>query len=189
MEQRDYEKDIESIIISEEQLKKRVAEIGEQLSKDYEGKTPIVVCILKGSIFFYSDICRAMNMNIHLDFMSISSYGGGTTSSGIVRFNKDLDMSITGRDVIIVEDIIDSGRTMKHLTEVLWKRNPSSIKIVCLLDKEERREVEMHADYVGFACPNAFVVGYGLDYDQDYRNLPYIGVLSPRVYGGDAAEK
>ena len=174
--------DIESILFSEAQLRSRVAELGAQLTAEYADKHPIVVCILKGASFFYTDLCRMMQCHISMDFIAVSSYGAGSQSSGVVRILKDLDTSITGRHVIIVEDIIDSGLTLKHLRELLSARKPASIKTVCLLDKHERHDPHIAADLCGFRIPDAFVVGYGLDYAGYYRNLPYIGVLKRAAY-------
>lgn len=174
--------DIKYVLLTEEQIHQRVKELGAQITEDYRGKNPIFVCVLKGAVNFFSDLARATGDYMEMDFMSISSYGNAQKTSGIVRINKDLDASITGRHVIIVEDIMDSGLTLNHLTTVLKTREPASLKIVCLLDKPERRECAITPDYVGFVIPNEFVVGYGLDYCGTYRNLPYIGVLKPKVY-------
>lgn len=174
--------DIKYVLISEEQLKKRVEELANQLLAEYRGKNPIFLCILKGSVHFFSDLTRAFNDYCEIDFLAISSYGNARKTSGIVRINKDLDMSITGRHVIIVEDIMDSGLTLSHLTSVLKAREPASLKIVSLLDKPERRECAITPDYFGFVIPNEFVVGYGLDFAGTYRNLNYVGVLKPEVY-------
>lgn len=179
-----FEKDISRVLITEEQLRSRVDEIAARLTGEYAGKNPIFLCVLKGSVHFFSDLTRRFGDYSEIDFLAISSYGGGIKTSGIVRINKDLDISITGRHVIIVEDIMDSGLTLNHLTGVLRSREPASIRIVCLLDKPERRECAITPDYTGFVIPNEFVVGYGLDYAGEYRNLPYVGVLRPEVYGG-----
>ena len=176
------ENDIDYVLLSETQIRSRVQELGMQLTKDYKDKNPLMVCVLKGAVNFYSDLCRNIADYMEMDFMAISSYGNEMKQSGIVRINKDLDKSITGRHVIIVEDIMDSGLTLNYMTSVLKTRDPASLKIVCLLDKPERRECAITPDYVGFVIPNEFVVGYGLDYAGTYRNLPYIGVLKPEVY-------
>ena len=166
------------VLLTEEQVDKRIAELGKQISEDYKGKTIHMICILKGGAPFMCELAKRITVDVSLDFMSVSSYGAGTSSSGIVKIVKDLDEPLEGKDVIIVEDIIDSGRTLSHLIEIFKKRNPASIKICTLLDKPERRVVkDVNVDYVGFRVPDEFVVGYGLDYDQKYRNLPYIGVV------------
>jgi len=174
--------DIEKILISEEALQERVRQLGEQISADYAGREPVLVSILRGSYIFMADLSRSLNILCQADFMSVSSYGAGTTSSGQVNIIKDLSDSIEGRDVIVVEDILDTGNTLHYLFQVLQARHPASLKLAVLLDKPSRRTKPITADYVGFEVPDAFVVGYGLDYDERYRNLPYIGVLKPRVY-------
>lgn len=174
--------DIEYVLYSEETIKARVEEMGKQITKEYDGKAPIVVCILKGASFFYTDLCRQIKCPIHMDFISVSSYGAGSQSSGVVRLVKDLDNNITGKDVIIVEDIIDSGLTLKYLKELFASRKPSSIKTVCLLDKKDCHPAEIGTDMKGFDIENQFVVGYGLDYADNYRNLPYIGVIKEECY-------
>ena len=174
--------DISHILLTEEQIAERVKELGEEITRDYYGKEPIVVGILKGAVPFSADLTRHMDCQMEMDFMALSSYGGSTKSSGIVRIGKDLDRSIEGRHVIIVEDIMDSGLTLSHLTKVLSERKPASVKIACLLDKPSRRECDITPDYCGFEVPNEFVVGCGLDYDGFYRNLPFVGVLKPEVY-------
>ena len=176
--------DVAEILLSEETLSKRIKELGKQISEDYDGKDLILVCILKGAVHFFSDLSRAIECHVEMDFMAISSYGNSSKTSGIVRLSKDMDYSITGRHVLIVEDIMDSGLTLNHLTTVLRAREPASLKIVCLLDKPERRECDISPDYVGFIIPNHFVVGYGLDCEGRYRNLPYVGVMKPEVYEG-----
>ncbi len=175
-------KDLEQILITEEQLKTRVNELGKTLANDYRDKKPLMLCILKGSTIFYADLIRAMNIPLECDFIAVSSYGNKTKSSGEVRMIKDLDKSIEGRDVVIVEDIVDSGYTLNYLKKNLQARGPASVKICTLLDKKERREVPITPDYEGFSIDAYFVVGYGLDYNERYRNLPVIGVLSPSVY-------
>lgn len=174
--------DIEYVLFSKEQIDERVAQLGEQLTKEYEGKEPVMVCILKGASIFYTDLCRTMKCQIHMDFISVSSYGLDARSSGVVRLIKDLDNNITGRDVVIVEDIIDSGLTLKYLKELFTSRKPKSIKTVCLLDKVKAHSADVGTDIKGFDIENQFVVGYGLDYADYYRNLPYIGVLKKEVY-------
>lgn len=175
-------KDLEKILITEDELSARIHQLAAQISKDYEGKCPLMVAILKGSIMFYTDLIRAMTIPVEMDFMSISSYGNGTKTSGEVKLIKDLDRIIEGKDLIIVEDIVDSGYTLSYLKRLLSARKPDSIKICTLLDKFERREVELTPDYKGFDIGNEFVVGYGLDYAEIYRNLPEIGVLKAEVY-------
>ena len=175
--------DILGVIIDEETLARRVRELGAELSEHFEGKNPLVLGILKGSFVFITDLSRAMDIPMEVDFMAVSSYGASTKSSGIVRITKDLDRSIAGRNVLLVEDIIDSGRTLSYLIENLETREPASITICTLLDKSEARKVPIEARFVGFECPDKFVVGYGLDYAERYRNLPYIGELKPEVYG------
>ena len=174
--------DVESIMFSKEQLQTRIAELAAQLDSEYEGKTPLMVGILKGSVMFYADLLRAMTIPVEMDFMAISSYGAGSKSSGEVKLIKDLDRKIEGRDVIIVEDIIDSGYTLSYLKRMLYSRKPSSVKICALLDKYSRRVVPIEADYKGFDCEDEFVIGFGLDYAERYRNLPYIGILKRSVY-------
>lgn len=181
----DLNKDMERVLISQEQLKSRIAELGKQISEDYDGKDVLLVCILKGAVQFFSDLSRAMTCQVEMDFMSISSYGNSRRTSGVVRINKDLDTSITGRHVLIVEDIMDSGLTLNHLTMLLRAREPASLRIACLLDKPERRECAISPDYVGFIIPNEFVVGYGLDFDGFYRNVPYVGVMKREMYQKD----
>ena len=166
-----------SVLISEQDVDARIREIGEQISKEYEGKAVHLVCILKGSVFFTCELAKRITVPVTMDFMSVSSYGDGTSSSGIVKLAKDLDESIEGKNVVLIEDIIDSGRTLSYLLDILEKRNPASLKLCTLLDKPERRVKDVKVDYVGFAIPDEFVVGYGLDYAQRYRNLPYIGVV------------
>ncbi|CDE20177.1 hypoxanthine phosphoribosyltransferase [Acidiphilium sp. CAG:727] len=177
-----YEDILEKVLFSKEQLAKRIKELAAQLDKDYAGKTPLMVAILKGSVMFFTDLIREMTLPLEIDFMSISSYGSGVKSSGEVKMIKDLDNKIEGKDVIIVEDIVDSGYTMKYLTHLLEARNPSSIKICALLDKPSRRETDVAVDYKGFEVGNEFVVGYGLDYAARYRNIPFIGILKRSVY-------
>lgn len=165
------------VMISEEQVTERIKALAEQISKDYEGKSVHIICILKGSIFFSCDLAKRLTVPVTIDFMSVSSYGDETVSSGRVRIVKDLDESIQGKDVLIVEDIIDSGRTLAHLRDLLGTRAPRSLTICSLLDKPDRRVTDVEVKYVGFVIPDEFVVGYGLDYMQKYRNLPYVGVI------------
>lgn len=176
------EKDFEKVLISKEQLNSRIQELAKQLSKDYEGKNPLFICILKGSIFFTADLMRYLTTPSQIDFMCVSSYGSGTESSGKITVKKDLSNDISGKHVIIVEDIIDSGNTLSYLTNYLSSKNPASLKIITLLDKPERRKVPLNPDYTGFVIPDEFVVGYGLDYDEDYRAYPEICVLKREVY-------
>lgn len=166
------------IMIAEEEVDRRIDELGKQISKDYEGKSVHLVCILKGSIFFTCELAKRITVPVTLDFMSCSSYGADTKSSGVVKLVKDLDEPLEGKDVIVIEDIIDSGRTLSYLLENLGTRKPASLKLCTLLDKPDRRVKPVHVDYTGFEIPDEFVVGYGLDYDQRYRNLPYIGIIS-----------
>jgi len=178
------EKDIQEVLFSEEQLKTRVNEIAQQISKDYAGKEIMLISVLRGSFIFMADLCRAIDLPCTLDFMSVSSYGKGTTSSGQVQITKDLSEDISGRHIIVVEDILDSGNTLSYLLKILENRHPASIRLCTLLDKPERRVKPVEVHYSGFSIPDAFVVGYGLDYAEMYRNLPYIGILKPEVYGG-----
>lgn len=165
------------VLLSEQEVNAKICEIADQINKDYEGKQVHLICVLKGSVFFTCELAKRINVPVTLDFMSVSSYGDGTESSGRVKIVKDLDESLEGKDVIIVEDIIDSGRTLSYLMEILKQRNPSSMRLCTLLDKPERRVRDVKVDYVCFDIPDEFVVGYGLDYAQKYRNLPFIGVV------------
>ena len=174
--------DIERVLISEEELQKRIGELGQQLAKDYDGKDPIFVGVLKGVVNFFTDMVRATPIRCQYEFMAVSSYGGGTSTSGNVKLLKDVSCNIKGRHVVILEDILDSGLTLKFVTEHLRSMEPASLKICTLLDKPARRTVEVNADYIGFTIPNEFVVGFGLDYQEFYRNLPFVGVLKPEVY-------
>ena len=168
-----------SMMYSEEDVAGRIAELGKEISRDYEGKTIHMICVLKGGVFFQCELAKRISVPVTLDFMSVSSYGSGTSSSGIVKIIKDLDESIEGRDVLIVEDIIDSGRTLSYLMKTLAQRRPASLRLCTLLDKPDRRVVDdVQVQYCGFIIPDRFVVGYGLDYDQKYRNLPFIGEVS-----------
>ena len=174
--------DVEKVLLSEEQLSQKIAELGEEISKDYQGKEIVAICVLKGEILFMADLARAVKVPMALDFMAVSSYGNGTSTSGTVRILKDLDNSIEGKHVLVVEDIIDSGVTLKYLLKNLKSRKPASIKLCTLLNKPERRRVEVDIDYCGFTVPDYFLVGYGLDYAEKYRNLPFIGILKPAIY-------
>ncbi len=174
--------DIDKVLISEDELHETVKELGQQISRDYKGKDLLLISVLKGSIVFMADLMRAIDIPCRIDFMSVSSYGSGLKSSGAVKIIKDLDNNIEGKNVLIVEDILDSGKTLSYICEMLYARNAASIRICTLLDKPERREVEINAHYIGKVVPNEFVVGYGLDYDELYRNLPYVGVLKPKIY-------
>ena len=165
------------VLVPEEDVAKRIKELGEQISKDYAGKQVHLICVLKGGVFFMCELAKRITVPVSMDFMSVSSYGDGTKSSGVVKIAKDLDETLEGKNVLIVEDIIDSGRTLYYLIDVLKKRNPKSIQLCTLLDKPERRVKDVKVDYVGFNIPDEFVVGYGLDYAQRYRNLPFIGVV------------
>ncbi len=177
--------DISTILVDEATIQQRVSEIGAAISQAYAGKDLVLVSVLKGSIIFMADLVRSITVPHEIDFMATSSYGAATSSSGVVRILKDLNVSIQGRNVLVVEDIIDSGHTLTYLLRLLSERQPASLRIVTLLDKPERRAVHIDVDWVGFSIPNEFVVGYGLDYNELYRNLPYIGVLKPSVYGGE----
>ena len=175
--------DIKTVLVSEEQLKSKVAELGAQISRDYAGKNLVLVSILKGSVVFMADLMRAVSIPCNIDFMVVSSYGGSnTTTSGLVKIIKDLDGDLSGKDVLIVEDILDTGVTLSNLVPMLKMRNPNSVKICTILDKPSRRKAAIQPDYEGFQVPDEFVVGYGLDYDEKYRNLPYVGVLKPEIY-------
>lgn len=174
--------DIQSVLISEEALAAKVAEMGQAISRDFAGKKLIVIGVLKGSVVFMADLIRQITIPVEMDFMAVSSYGAGVKTTGVVKILKDLDRLIEGYDVLVVEDILDSGMTLSYLTEMLRDRNPASIHIATLLDKPERRKVEIKPDYVGFTIPDEFVVGYGLDYTELYRSLPYVGILDPKVY-------
>ncbi|MDD7770528.1 hypoxanthine phosphoribosyltransferase [Suipraeoptans intestinalis] len=165
------------VMISEEEVAKRIEELGKEISRDYEGKQVHLICVLKGGVFFMCELAKRISVPLSMDFMSVSSYGNATSSSGVVKIAKDLDESLEGKDVLVVEDIIDSGRTLSYLWEILGQRHPNSMKLCTLLDKPDRRVKDIRVDYVGFEIPDEFVVGYGLDYTQKYRNLPYIGVV------------
>ena len=177
-------KDIEKILITSEEIAARVREMGQQITKDYAGKEILMIGVLRGAVVFMSDLARAVKSPLEIDFIATSSYGQSTSSSGVVRIMKDLDEDVKGRHLLITEDIIDSGLTLKYLIENLKSRDPASLKICTLLSKPERRKVEVAVDYNGFTIPDHFVVGYGLDYAGKYRNLPFIGVLKPEIYRG-----
>ncbi len=177
----DLEADVAEVLIEEAPLQARIEALGREISTDYEGRDLLLVGVLKGAVFFLADLMRELTVPCEIDFMAISSYGDGTDSSGVVRILKDLDASIAGRDVLVVEDIIDSGLTLSYLIRSLSAREPGTLEVCALLTKPDRREIEIPVRYVGFEIPNKFVIGYGLDYAERYRNLPYIGVLSPDV--------
>jgi hypoxanthine phosphoribosyltransferase len=174
--------DIEETLLTTEEIQNRVTELGKRISSDYGGRNLLMVSILKGSVVFMADLMRAVTIPVRIDFMSVSSYGSGVKTSGVVKIMKDLDIPLAGYDVLVVEDILDSGLTLKYIIDMLKSRNPRSVSICTLLDKPERRKVEIKPDYLGFTIPDKFVVGYGLDYAEKYRNLPFIGVLKPEVY-------
>lgn len=176
-------KDLDRVLLTKEQIAEKVRDLGQKITRDYAGKKPVLVCILKGASVFFADLIREIELPLTLDFMAISSYGSATKTSGVVRILKDLDNDILGKDVIVVEDIVDSGITLSYLSKILVQRGAKSLRIATLLDKPARRKVQdLKVDYMCFDIPDAFVVGYGLDYDQTYRNLPDIGILSPRIY-------
>ncbi|RWR04723.1 hypoxanthine phosphoribosyltransferase [Siminovitchia fortis] len=177
--------DIERILITEKEIEEKIRELGKQLTEEYEGRFPLAIGVLKGAMPFMADLLKRVDTYLEMDFMDVSSYGMSTTSSGEVKILKDLNTPVEGRDILIIEDIIDSGVTLSYLVDLFRYRKAKSIKIVTLLDKPEGRKANLKADYVGFVVPNAFVVGYGLDYAEKYRNLPYIGVLKPEVYGNN----
>lgn len=174
--------DVESILLSEEKLAKRIAEIGAEITADYAGKEILMIGVLRGAVIFMSDLARSIKVPVAIDFMAVSSYGAGTTSSGVVRILKDLDENVEGKHILVIEDIIDSGLTLNYLLDNLKSRKPASIKLCTLLNKPERRKVDVKIDYNGFNVPDYFVVGYGLDYAEKYRNLPFIGILKPEIY-------
>ncbi|UKS26242.1 hypoxanthine phosphoribosyltransferase [Paenibacillus sp. HWE-109] len=174
--------DIQEVLYSEEQIQGKIKELGDQLSSDYEGKNPLVICVLKGAFIFMADLVKQIRVPLELDFMAVSSYGQSTKSSGVVKIIKDLDVPVEGRHIIIVEDIIDSGLTLSYLIDVLERRNAKTISVVALFNKPARRTVELEPDYAGYVLPDEFVVGYGLDYAEKYRNLPFVGILKPEIY-------
>ena len=185
---RSIHEDVEEILLTGDEIAARVADLGAQLAADYAGRTPVLVSVLKGSIVFLADLIRAMDVPLNVDLMELSSYGSATESSGQVRILKDLSSSIEGRDVVVVEDIIDTGLTLNYLLRYLAERHPASVRVCCLLDKPARRLAEIEIDYRGFTIPDRFVIGYGLDYDERYRNLPYVGVLRASIYGAGPTE-
>lgn len=174
--------DLESILLTEAQIAQRVSEMGEEISLDYAGKDLMLVSVLKGSIVFMADLMRAISFPVGIDFMSVSSYGKEAKTSGVVRILKDMDQSAEGKHILIVEDILDSGMTLRYIMDLMEASKPASLRLCTLLDKPERRKVPVQCHYTGFTIPDAFVVGYGLDYAERYRNLPYIGILAPRIY-------
>jgi len=178
------EKDLSSILFNEKQIETRVRELGELISRDYSGKNPVVIGILKGSLIFMSDLIRRLTIPLNIDYVAVSSYGRSTDSSGVVRIVKDLDEPIEGRHVLVVEDIVDTGLTLRYLLDNLQSRGPLSVAVCVLLDKPSRRKVDIKPDYCGFEIPDEFVVGYGLDYAENYRNMPFIGILDRSVYEG-----
>ncbi len=180
--ERDMRQDIESVLFTEEQIQEIVRRIGGEISRDYAGKNLLLVSVLKGSVVFMADLMRAITIPTRIDFMATSSYGSGVKTSGVVKILKDLDLELAGYDIVIVEDILDSGKTLNYLMDLLQSRGPKSIRICTLFDKPERREVEVYPTYVGAQIPDAFIVGYGLDFDEKYRNLPFVGILKPAVY-------
>lgn len=173
---------IKEILFTEEEIKAKVRDLGKKITEDYQGKDLLVICILKGAMPFMADLIREIKLPLQIDFMAVSSYGASTVSSGVVRIIKDLDTSIENKHILIVEDIIDTGLTLKYLVKNLKNRGPASVNVCTFMDKPERRKVTMVPDYCGYTIPDAFVVGYGLDYNQKFRNLPYVGILDPKVY-------
>jgi len=178
----DIQKDLERTLLTENEIQNRIVALAEDINRDYHGKPLIVICILRGSVIFMADLIRKLNLPLSYDFMAVSSYGDAASTSGTIRINYDIKTDIKGKDILIVEDIIDTGRTLDRLKTILQAKEPASLRIITLLDKPERREVEVTVDYVGFTIPDEFVVGYGLDYANRYRNLPYIAVLKREVY-------
>lgn len=176
------DQDIQEVLYSQEYLAGVVKELGRRISEDYKGKNLLMVSVLKGSVVFMADLMRAITIPCSIDFMSVSSYGSGVKTSGVVKIIKDLDINLEGKDLLLVEDILDSGMTLHYIRDMLNQRNPRSIRLCTLFDKPERRTVDIAADYFGAVVPDAFIVGYGLDYDEKYRNLPYVGILKPEVY-------
>ena len=176
------QQDVLRVLLSEEEIRAKCKEMGARISQEYKGKNLMLVTGLKGAVVFLADLMRAIEVPAEIDFMVVSSYGSGVKSSGVVKIVKDLDVPLAGKDLLIVEDILDSGLTLSYIKELLASRGPASIKIATLLDKPSRRKVDLVADYIGFSVPDEFVIGYGLDYDEKYRNLPYIGILKPEVY-------
>jgi hypoxanthine phosphoribosyltransferase len=179
------ENDIGEILITDDQIREKTAELGRQITEDYRGKNPLLICVLKGGLMFLADLMREINIPVEIDFMAVSSYGDATESSGVVRILMDLDRNIKGRHVLIVEDIIDTGRTLTYIMENLRTRGPASVRVCTMLNKPARRVLDIPIDYVGFEIPDRFVIGYGLDYGEIYRNLPFVGVLKPERYSQD----
>ena len=176
------QEDVLRVLFTEEELRAKVQEMGRQITEDYRGKNLMLVTVLKGAVVYMADLMRAIDVPAEIDFMVVSSYGSGVKSSGVVKIVKDLDVPLADKDILIVEDILDSGLTLSYIKKILQDRGPRSIKVATLLDKPSRRKVDLAADYIGFSVPDEFVIGYGLDYDEKYRNLPYIGILKPEVY-------
>lgn len=174
--------DLERVLVTREEIADAVKKLGRRITADYQGKSPVVVCILKGAVMFFADLLRELDLPLDIDFMAISSYGSSTKTTGVVKLVKDLDRDVNGRDVLVVEDIVDSGMTLSYIKKELIQRGATSVRIATLLDKPARRRVELNVEYSCFEIPDAFVVGYGLDYDEKYRNLPDIGILHPRIY-------
>ena len=183
MSQAELERGVSEVLIDEDALRARIAELGEEISRDYAGREPLLIGVLKGAVFFMADLMRQLTVPCEVDFMAISSYGASTDSSGVVRILKDLDINIEGRDVLVVEDIIDSGLTLSYLMRNLESREPATLEVCALMTKPDRREIDVPVRYVGFEIPNRFVIGYGLDFGERYRNLPYVGVLDPDLVG------
>lgn len=181
-EQNTMLQDIQEVLFSEQQIKEMVKRVGQEITRDYQDKNLLLVSVLKGSVVFMADLMRSISIPARIDFMATSSYGSGAKTSGVVKIIKDLDLDLAGYDIVLVEDILDSGKTLSYLLELLRSRNPKSIRICTLFDKPERREVPVEASYVGSQIPDAFIVGYGLDYDERYRNLPFVGILKPEIY-------
>lgn len=174
--------DVLRVLLSEDEIREKVRELGGKIMADYKNSNLMLVTVLKGAVVFLADLMRQIDVPAEIDFMVVSSYGSGVKSSGVVKIVKDLDVPLAGKDILIVEDILDSGLTLSYIKELLESRGPRSIRIATLLDKPSRRKVDLQADYIGFSVPDEFVIGYGLDYDEKYRNLPYIGILKPEVY-------
>ena len=174
--------DVLRVLLSEDEIREKVRELGGKITADYKNSNLMLVTVLKGAVVFLADLMRQIDVPAEIDFMVVSSYGSGVKSSGVVKIVKDLDVPLAGKDILIVEDILDSGLTLSYIKELLESRGPRSIRIATLLDKPSRRKVDLQADYIGFSVPDEFVIGYGLDYDEKYRNLPYIGILKPKVY-------
>jgi len=186
----DMRDDVLEVLVSTEEIQKRITELGQQIGRDYEDRNPLMVCILRGAVVFLSDLIRSIPIHVMVDFMGVCSYGGtNMDSTGVIKITRDVDANVAHRDVIIVEDIVDTGLTMKALVDLMKTRGPNSIEICTLLSKPQRRKVDVDIKYCGFEVPNKFVIGYGLDYDENYRNLPFVGVLKPEVYEKRKEEK